>query len=48
MAGLEPTWRLKAALVVLSGGDMDFKIVNGFVMALETDKLSPYHHTQIT
>ena len=37
---LEPTWRLLAALgaalVVLLDGDMDFKIVDGFVMDLET------------
>ena len=33
---LEVEGRLGAALVGLLGGDMDFKIVDGFVMALET------------
>ena len=32
---LEVTGCLGAALVVLLGGDMDFKIVDGFVMDLE-------------
>ena len=32
---LEVIGRLGAALVVLLGGDMDFKIVDGFVMDLE-------------
>ena len=38
MAGtyLEVTGCLGAALVVLLGGDMDFKIVDGFLMGLET------------
>ena len=33
---LEVIGCLGAALVVLLGGDMDFKIVDGFVMDLET------------
>ena len=33
---LDVTGYLGAALVVLLGGDMNFKIVDGFVMGLET------------
>ena len=33
---LEVEGCVAAALVVLLGGDMDFRIVDGFVMALET------------
>ena len=34
---LEVEGCLRAALVSLLGGDMDFKIVDGFVMALQTE-----------
>ena len=36
IGNLEVEGCLGAALVGLFGGDMDFKIVDGFVMALET------------